>query len=238
MLALLKPTIYRGKNNLWLFKMKIPIDPIWFAPLISGLYRLWLRTIRFECVGDQKLFVELNRSGQPLVIALWHGEIFPVTGFGNKLTKHLVTFVSQSKDGEFIARVLERLGHVTVRGSSSKGGVRALLKAKRLMERENRMAVFTLDGPRGPRHKAKGGVIFLAQRAGARIIPFRAYPERAKVFDKSWDKFMLPFPFSRCQIHIGDPFEVTDEKLDDAVMKRELERLEQCMMALGQSELK
>ena len=215
--------------------MKIPIDPIWFAPLISGLYRLWLRTIRFECVGDHNLFVELNRNGQPLVIALWHGEIFPVTGYGHFLTTHLVTFVSQSKDGEFIARVLERLGHVTVRGSSSRGGVKALLKAKRIMERENRMAVFTLDGPRGPRHKAKGGVIFLAQRAGAKIIPFRAYPERAKVFDKSWDKFMLPFPFSRCQVYIGDPFEVTDEKLDDAVMKRELERLEQCMMSLGPS---
>ena len=215
--------------------MKIPIDPAWFAPLFSVLFRLWIRTIRFKCVGDKDGFIRLNENGQPIIIALWHGEIFPVTGFGNRLTSHLVTFVSQSKDGEVIARVLERLGHVTVRGSSSKGGVRALLKAKRIMEREKRMGVFTVDGPRGPRHKAKGGVIFLAQRAEARIVPFRAYPDRAKVFDKSWDKFMLPLPFSRCTVYIGAPFEVTKDTLDEATLKREQERLEQYMLSLGPS---
>lgn len=216
--------------------MKIPIDPAWFASLFSCLFRLWVRTLRFECVdSDEGEFLALNEAGQPVIIALWHGEIFPVTGFGSKLTSNLVTFVSQSKDGEVIARVLERLGHVTVRGSSSKGGVKALLRAKRIMEREERMAVFTVDGPRGPRHKVKGGIIFLAQRAGAKIIPFRAYPERAKVFDKSWDNFVLPMPFSRCPVYIGAPFEVTEEKLDEATLKREQERLEQYMLSLGPS---
>ncbi|MBG0789990.1 MAG: lysophospholipid acyltransferase family protein [Desulfovibrionaceae bacterium] len=211
--------------------MKIPIDPAWFTPLFTVLYRLWIRSIRFTLVGSSE-FIELNESGQPVIIALFHGELFPVTGFGSTLTSNLVTFVSQSKDGEIIARVLERLGHVTVRGSSSKGGVRALLRAKRIMERDRRMAVFTVDGPRGPRQKAKGGVLFLAQRAGARIVPFRAFPERAKVFDKSWDKFTLPMPFSRCTIRIGEPFDVTGERLDEAVLKREQERLEQYMLSL------
>lgn len=213
--------------------MKLPIDPAWFAPLISGLFRLWIRTIRFKCVGDPKKLLDLNKSGRPVILTLWHGEIFPVTGFGHTLTSNVVTFVSQSKDGEVIARVLERLGHATVRGSSSRGGVRALLQAKRIMEKENRMAVVTVDGPRGPRHKAKGGVIFLAQRAGGLIIPIRAFPKRAKVFDKSWDKFTVPYPFSCCRVHIGEPFEVTDEKLDDAVLKREQERLEEYMLSLG-----
>ena len=213
--------------------MKIPIDPAWFAPLFSVLYRLWVWTIRFTCVGSQSDFIKLNESGQPVILALFHGEIFPVTGFGNRLTSHLVTFVSQSKDGEIIARVLERLGHITVRGSSSRGGVRALLQAKRVMERDKRMGVFTVDGPRGPRHKAKGGVIFLAQRAGAKIVPFRAYPEKAKIFDKSWDKFVLPMPFSRCTVYIGEPFTVTNEALDEPVLKREQERLEQYMLSLG-----
>lgn len=216
--------------------MKIPIDPAWFAPLISVLYRLWIRSIRFTCVGDEPGFRALIKSGQPVVIALFHGEIFPVTGFGHRVTDNLVTFVSQSKDGEVIARVLERLGHATVRGSSSRGGVRALLQAKRIMEREGRMGVFTVDGPRGPRHKAKGGVIFLAQRAGAKIVPIRGYPNRAKVFDKSWDKFVLPMPFTRCVIHIGEPFMVTDETLDEPVLKGEQERLEQYMLSLGPSE--
>lgn len=213
--------------------MKIPIDPANLAPLISGLFRMWTKSIRFECVGGSCDFVELNKSGQPLVLALWHGEIFPVTAFGHTITSHVVTFVSQSKDGEVIARVLERLGHTTVRGSSSKGGVRALLQAKRIMEKENRMAVFTIDGPRGPRHKAKDGVIFLAQRAGAKIVPLRAYPERKKVFDKSWDKFVLPFPFTRCPIYVGEPMKVTSEKLNAEVMQRERERLEKRMAELG-----
>ncbi|HKI80352.1 MAG TPA: DUF374 domain-containing protein, partial [Pseudodesulfovibrio sp.] len=105
------------------------------------------------------------------------------------MTSQVVTFVSQSKDGEVIARVLEQIGHVTVRGSSTRGGVRALLQAKRIMEKQNRMAVFTVDGPKGPRHKPKDGIIFLAQRAGAKIVPLRAYPVSKKVFDKSWDHF-------------------------------------------------
>ena len=110
------------------------------------------------------------------------------------------------------------------------------MQAKRIMEKENRIAVFTVDGPRGPRHKAKGGVIFLAQRAGAKIISVRASPERVKVFDKSWDKFVVPFPFTRCRIYIGEPFEVTNEKLDEATLKQEQERLEQYMLSFGPSE--
>ena len=214
--------------------MKIPIDPAAFAPFIAWLFKLWAWTIRFEPIGDSKGFLERNRQGEPAVIALWHGEIFPVTAFGHKsLTSHVVTFVSQSKDGEVIARVLERLGHTTVRGSSTRGGVKALLQAKRIMERENRMAVFTIDGPKGPRHKAKDGVIFLAQRAGARIIPFRAYPKRKKVFDKSWDHFVLPLPFTRCPVYVGEPMAVTDEKLTSEVLERETARLEARMLALG-----
>jgi len=212
--------------------MKIPIDPAAFAPLIAWIFRLWTRTLRFEAVGSTD-FVELNRQGRPMVIALWHGEIFPVTAFGHTLTSHLVTFVSQSKDGEIIARMLERLGHVTVRGSSTRGGVKALLRAKRIMTAENRMAVFTMDGPKGPRHKVKDGVIFLAQRAGAAIVPLRAYPVRRKVFAKSWDRFVLPMPFTRCPVYIGEPMAVTDEKLTEEVMAREIARLEARMSSLG-----
>lgn len=211
--------------------MKIPINPAWFAPLISGIYRLWIQTLRFECNGGLDSFKALIKEDKPLIIALWHGEIFPVTGFGHTITDHLVTFVSQSKDGEVIARVLNRLGHTTVRGSSSKGGVRALLQAKRIMEKEKRMAVFTVDGPRGPRHKVKPGIIFLAQRAGAKIVVLRSYPEKAKQF-KSWDRFLLPLPFTKCPICIGKPFVVTDASLDDNVIRQEQERLEQYMLSL------
>ncbi|MEZ7198947.1 lysophospholipid acyltransferase family protein [Pseudodesulfovibrio karagichevae] len=213
--------------------MKIPIDPAAFAPLLAWLFNLWVRTIRFEPAEGNTDFVARNERGEPTILALWHGEIFPATAFGHTLTSKVVTFVSQSKDGEVIARVLERIGHTTVRGSSTSGGVRALLQAKRIMERENRMAVFTVDGPKGPRHKPKEGIIFLAQRAGAKIVPIRAYPVRKKVFDKSWDHFVLPFPFTRCPVYVGEPMAVTTEKLTKEVLERETARLEARMLALG-----
>lgn len=215
--------------------MKIPIDPASLAPLISGLFKLWASSVRYEVVGDWQSLLDMNKAGQPLVIALWHGEIFPLTAFGHTRTSHFVTFVSQSKDGEIIARVLENLGHTTVRGSSSRGGVKALIQAKRAMERENRMAVFTVDGPRGPRHKTKDGVIYLAQRAGAKIVPVRAYPKRKKIFN-SWDKFVVPMPFTHCPIYVGEPMIVTTEKLKKDVMARERERLEKRLLSLGPKE--
>ncbi|MUM78277.1 DUF374 domain-containing protein [Pseudodesulfovibrio sp. F-1] len=217
--------------------MKISIDPGKLSFVLAAFYRAWVATLRFEPHGNLDEILKRGQDRRPLVLALWHGEIFPVTGFGHTISSDLVTFVSQSKDGEVIARVIERLGHVTVRGSSSRGGVKALLQAVRVMAGQNRMAVFTVDGPRGPRHKPKGGVIYLAQKAGAAIVPMRAYPKRAKIFKKSWDHFVLPMPFTRCPVYIGEPMEVTDEKLTEAVLVRELERLEQQMLALGAHEL-
>lgn len=213
--------------------MKIPIDPTRLSPFIAALYRLWIATIRFEVHGDLQCILARREQRHPLVLALWHGELFSVTGFGHTICSDVVTFVSQSRDGEVIAQVLEKLGHATVRGSSTRGGVRALLQAIRVMASENRMAVFTVDGPRGPRHKAKGGVIYLAHKAGAAIIPLRAYPVRKKVFHRSWDRFALPLPFTRCHIYVGEPMAVTTEKLTNETLAREQERLETAMLALG-----
>lgn len=214
--------------------MKIPIDPTRFSPFIAALYRLWIATIRFKVHGDLQCILAQREQRHPLVLALWHGELFSLTGFGHTaIGSDVVTFVSQSRDGEVIAKVLEKLGHATVRGSSTRGGVRALLQAVRIMASENRMAVFTVDGPRGPRHKTKGGVIYLAQKAGAAIIPMRAYPVRKKVFHRSWDRFVLPLPFTRCHIYVGEPMAVTKEKLTTEILAHEQERLEQVMLALG-----
>ncbi len=168
-----------------------------------------------------------------MIMALWHGELFPAIAFGHTINVRPVTFVSQSKDGEFIARVLEKMGHVTVRGSSTRGGVKALLQAKRIMERDHRRAVFTIDGPKGPRHKSKDGVIFLAQRARAKIVPLRVFPKWRKIFEKSWDRFILPSPFTPCPVYLGEPMQVTEEKLTPDVIARERKRLEERMLALG-----
>lgn len=213
--------------------MKIPIDPLTFVPLVSWLVKLWAKTMRFDVEGSFQEILGKNEAGQPLIISLWHGELFPIIAYAHQYGHHFCVVVSQSKDGEFITRVLESFGVKGIRGSSSRGGVRVLLQGKRVIEKEKRIGVFTIDGPRGPRHKAKDGVLFLAQRAGAHIVPVRAFPNRKKEFIKSWDRFVLPLPFSRCQIRIGSSFVVTEEKLDSEVMTREKERLQECMHDLG-----
>ncbi len=144
-----------------------------------------------------------------------------------------MTFVSQSKDGEIIARVLERIGHVTTRGSSTRGGVKALIKAARVMRDQKRMAVLTIDGPKGPRYEPKPGAIFLAKTAGALLVPVRAFPRRMHVFQKSWDRFELPYPFTPCPVRVGEPYALKNEKLDEKGLAEEAARLRERMLALG-----
>jgi len=107
--------------------MKIPIDPLIFAPFVTGLFKLWSKTIRFEFHGDWEGLIKRNAEGETYALALWHGEIFPVAAFAHGASSRFIMLVSQSKDGEFIARVIEGLGHRTIRGSSSRGGLKALL---------------------------------------------------------------------------------------------------------------
>ncbi len=214
--------------------MKIPINPLLFTPLVSKLFELWASTLRFEIVhGNFPEIIKKNTEGESFVIALWHGELFLVASLGLTHGDKFVVVVSQSKDGEFITQVLENVNIKTVRGSSSRGGVKALLLAAKKMKKENLMSVFTVDGPRGPRHKAKDGVIFMAQKAGAKIIPVRIFPKWKKIF-KSWDQFVLPLPFSQCTVFIGEPMEVTKEKLTSEILTQEKKRLEKHLLELKQ----
>lgn len=212
--------------------MKIPIDPIKLSPFFAWIFKAWAWTLRFEVHGEWKRLLDANTSGDRFVVALWHGELFPVIAYAMRISNNFAGVVSQSKDGEMAARVIESIGFKTVRGSSSRGGVKALLQLKRVMEKENRIGVFAADGPRGPRHKTKDGVIFLGQRADAEIIMVRAFPKLKKVF-RSWDHFVLPLPFSRCIVNIGEPMKVTSEKLDKEIMAVERKRLEDKLKELG-----
>ncbi|HMM38595.1 MAG TPA: lysophospholipid acyltransferase family protein [Desulfovibrio sp.] len=202
------------------------------APLNAGLFKLWARSIHFDHAGEWDIITNSHAAGKPVILALWHNELFALTAFGYTLDVPAVTFVSQSKDGEIIARILERLGHVATRGSSTRGGAKALVKAARVMRKECRHAVLTIDGPKGPRHEPKPGVILLARLAGARIMPIRAFPERKHVFTSSWDRFELPYPFTRCQVRVGRPLDIPEGELDEAGMERETERLRLAMLSI------
>ncbi|MDD3310726.1 DUF374 domain-containing protein [Pseudodesulfovibrio sp.] len=213
--------------------MNIPIEPVRFAPAIAVLFKAWIRTMRFTVPDSLGDILRRNRDGERFVIALWHDELFPIAGYGCVYATGLMGVVSASRDGQFVASIMEGLGQTTVRGSSSHGGVRALLEARRVMERENRMAVFAVDGPVGPRHAPKNGAIFLAQHVGARIVPIRANSARKKVFANAWDRFQLPWPCSRSELFVGEPYAVSPEKLDEAVLAEERRRLKDKLDALA-----
>ena len=171
-------------------------------------------------------------AGEPACAAFWHNELFAlmyVRGRGR-----LVAIVSQSGDGELLARVLEGMDIATARGSSSRGGVRAMVKAAQLMRKESRITCFAVDGPRGPRHVVKDGVIHLARLGKVKIVPIRIFMNRCKIF-ASWDRFQLPLPFSRVEVSYGPPFDPSNPE-DMGVQLEGLDERE--LVRIGTEKLK
>lgn len=210
--------------------MKFWISPKILGAVISVVLGLWGRTLRIKKVNEEKL-LEVLHTKRP-VILLWHDEIFPLIPSHKDIG--LVCVVSQSQDGELLAQVLQRFGFLTVRGSSSRGGTKALMGAKRIMEERGVGAIFTVDGPRGPRHKIKPGAIFLALHAGVPVIPVRVVMERSWIAKRAWDKFQVPWPFSRCTIIYGDPVDISASGTDPQNMQRICEDFERIMNSLGE----
>jgi len=140
----------------------------------------------------------------PAIYCFWHRCVFPAAYLFRKRGIRVLT--SRSYDGEYIARIIERLGFRAVRGSSSSGALPSLRELQRELACGEFVA-FTIDGPRGPRYVAKPGPIHLAQTTGAPIFPFYVAIERAWVL-KTWDAFMVPLPFSRVHCYIHSPMKV------------------------------
>jgi lysophospholipid acyltransferase (LPLAT)-like uncharacterized protein len=155
-----------------------------------------------------------NLESRPIIGAFWHRCVFTATYAWQNLNLRVMT--SRSFDGEYIARIIEKFGFVAVRGSSSRGGSRALLEMKREIDAGWAVA-FTIDGPRGPIYVAKPGPVWLARSTGAPIIPFFIALENAWVL-KTWDRFMIPKPFSRALMRVSRnvviPSEAGDAGMD------------------------
>jgi len=198
--------------------------------VLAWAVRLWHLTLRVRRVNVD-VFMDPGLRAQRPVVILWHDEIFPLIPFHEG--ESMACVVSQSRDGELLAEVLRRFGFLTVRGSSSRGGMRALVAAKRVMDEKGVGIIFTVDGPRGPRHKVKPGAIFLASHAGSPIVPVRAVMGRAKIFHRAWDKFQLPWPFSTCTIIYGTPMHLSLSGDDPGELDRLCLHVEQVMDSLG-----
>lgn len=162
--------------------------------LIRLLGMTWrVRTLNDEAVGP------MRASGRRVIFTLWHGELLPL------LWAHrgqgIAVVISEHRDGEIIARIAERLGYTTVRGSTSRGGGRALIGLMRAIQAGHDGAV-TPDGPRGPAHVFAPGAAIAAQRTGASLLMVRAAASRAWRL-KSWDRFLIPKPFATVRVIYG-----------------------------------
>jgi lysophospholipid acyltransferase (LPLAT)-like uncharacterized protein len=192
----------------------------------AGLLRLLGLTWRTSFIGLEHL-LDLRARKQPFVLVLWHGELFPLIWVHRG--QGYAMLVSEHKDGELIARTGQHLGQKPVRGSSSRGGVRALLELVKLLKGGADLA-FTPDGPRGPAHKFAPGALLAAQRAGAPILPVRIAASSAWRL-KTWDRFLIPKPFARLSVAYGEPTFVEGEATASA--EEQVPRFEALMERVG-----
>jgi hypothetical protein len=159
---------------------------------------------------------------RPAIYCFWHRCVFPAAYMFRNHGIRVLT--SRSYDGEYIARIIERLGFRSIRGSSSRGAVQSLRELQRELERGEFVA-FTIDGPRGPKYVAKPGPIHLSRATGAPIFSFHVAVERAWIL-KTWDALVVPKPFSRVHCYTRTPMNVGsdyDHGKALAVMQSELE---------------
>jgi len=204
----------------FLYRHILPQFGFIVVKIISATYRI--RIINPEM--EQNI---LSREEVP-IYASWHQRFFPgITLFSRRRPVSII--ISQSRDGDFISRIAEKLGFHPVRGSSSRGGRRALVEITRLA-RKGYKIVHIVDGPRGPSGVVKFGLLKIAQFSGMPILPSITSPENKWVFN-SWDKFMIPKPFSRIIISVGDevyiPRHLKGSELEEkrSYIERTLEQL-------------
>ncbi|MDR3092851.1 MAG: lysophospholipid acyltransferase family protein, partial [Endomicrobium sp.] len=144
---------------------------------------------------------------KPSIYSFWHGNTFPMM-FSNQKS-NIVIMASLSKDGEILSQVLKKYGYLTVRGSSSKSGGRALIEIIRYARKGYSIA-FGADGPKGLYHKFKYGAVYAAQKTGMLLLPISCSPKNKIVINKSWDKMIIPLPFSKMVQIYGEPFYIDD----------------------------
>lgn len=202
------------KLSLWR-RVQIPF----IAGFVYAAVRLIGPTLRFEIIGVHNA-VQIRDDGETGIGAFWHRCIFPAAWFWRN--RGIVVMNTVHFDGQWTRRVIERLGFGTVQGSSSRGGMEALAAMAQRLEQGEHVA-FTIDGPRGPRYVAKPGAAILARRTGAPISVFHIAVKRGITFNKAWDLFRLPLPFSRAVIFIAPPIRIRTDADNEIVKQKQAE---------------
>jgi len=199
----------------------------WLIAFGFRLLQLWARTLRYEI--DDRAGVVGRPITENYIGALWHNRllIFPVVLRRFFQERHGAALISASRDGDLLADAVQRFGYDVVRGSSSRLGASAIRQLTEVLASGGDV-VITPDGPLGPAYELGPGIIFLAQKTGAPVVPLNMeYSSCWRM--KSWDRFIVPRPFSKVRVLIGSPhrirstntceeFEVERLALQDAMM--------------------
>src|SRR6476659_682072 len=183
-------------------------------------------TLRWKTEGLEH-FDAIVRGGHQPVMAFWHGRILPATYYFRR--RGIVVITSENFDGEWIAGIIERFGYGTARGSTSRGGRKALLQLTREMA-AGKPAGFTIDGPRGPGRVAQPGAVWLAKATGNPVLPFHLEASRHWTL-KSWDRTQIPKPFATVALAVGEPFTVPSDA-DESALEEARRSLEQRLHVL------
>ena len=183
--------------------------------IVPPLAYIILKFIYFTC-KKRYHFDRDKVKDTPSVFVFWHGELMmlPFAYIDYRKSKNIDTIVSQHHDGEIATRLLHFFGGGSIRGSSSKGGLKALKDAFTSLKNGRDVGI-TPDGPRGPRHSVADGAVVIAQKKGVPLVAMNVKMSRCWRFN-SWDKFVMVKPFATLDFYYSDPFYVTDLSLDDA----------------------
>jgi len=186
--------------------------------IVYGLIRLWFATCRVKVRGDGPL-VEFVRAGNTGIAAFWHYSFLFLFHYFRDFPAAVM--VSASRDGEYIARLAQLMGHVPVRGSSHRGGVKALRDMIEQL-RQGRNSAIVADGSQGPARRAQAGCILMASKSGKPIFPVAWAADRALIF-RSWDRTVVPLPFARIVVRVGEPLAVPPAVTSEQVEAYRLE---------------
>jgi hypothetical protein len=171
----------------------------------------------------------LERQGKRAIYAFWHAHMLLPAYVGRQ--RNVKVLISQHRDGEYIAQIVQRLGYSVARGSTTRGGAKALLKMIKKIKEESISLAITPDGPKGPRFVAQSGAILLGQKTQYPIIPVMIC--LAKYWElPSWDRFCIPKPFSKARIFYGDPIMVPP-RLEKSDVEEYRVSLERALVKLG-----
>jgi hypothetical protein len=200
-------------------------------PLLSGVASSLVRgvgvTLKTRFTGHLPV-LDMVESGEPFILVFFHGRLFTLIYYLRNWP--VVIMASISYLGEIQSRILHSFGYSTIRGSRSRGAARVLAEMVGLV-RKGKIGVFAVDGPRGPYREVKPGAVFVAKKLGVPIVPVTTSARPSVVLESAWDRFLLPVPFGRTIVHLGEPM-LLDEDLSEESISSDCRRIGQVLAEL------